>query len=260
MTIKNFTIKELEKIASQENLLEFNREISLSHVNNMAESLLECTMLRLPVLGDITSFDTRKRDLVVIDAQHLLYALFKLTPKERESIGINGSIPCVVKVYKERREVISDVSKINSTQKGWSDQNYLDAWLAFGKENVEHYWNYYRLNNLMLQFPGVRIGFMLDLFAKSKEEFKLGRLEFIDEKFSMKVLQLSHILLTRFKKNAFTLHGLRMWCMEKYRAEESIDFVKLQTRLTHELALKADKNVNGREDFRDFVDETYNRK
>ncbi len=79
--IKEFSIKELKTLLEEKNLLEFNRDISDQHVLKMQHSVLECGLLRLPVIGDVSAFDKRK--FVIVDGQHLCKALVKL-PKDKQ--------------------------------------------------------------------------------------------------------------------------------------------------------------------------------
>ena len=251
--IKEFTKKELKVLVKEKNLLEFNRDISDIHTKKMVESVIECGILRLPVIGDISSFDQNKK-YVIIDGQHLCNAIVKLPNGIYED-----SVPCIVKVYKNKRDVISDISKLNNTQKTWNDENYLDAWFKFGKDNVEHFTNYsYLWNAYNHSYDGLPCGFLVDLFATSKDSFKEGNLTFRDREFSDRLAQICLILKEDFKKGSFTLHGLRMWAMKrKFEEKKDIDFVKLKSRLTQALRNKEDSNCNGREDFKEFVKNIY---
>ncbi len=103
-------------------------------------------------------------------------------------------------------------------------------------------------------------GFLIDLFAKSKEDFKEGRLTFRDKEFSIKILQIAQCLKSEFKKSSYTLQGLRMWAMDRTCVhKKEIDFEKLFSRLKDALRNGQDRRCNGREDFYIFVEETYSR-
>lgn len=251
MKIREIKLKELKELTKEENLLSFNRDIQPRHVEKMINSINKCGILRLPVIGDVSAFDGR--ETVIIDGQHLCTAITKLDPKDK----IN-STPCIVKVYETKEEVISDIAKLNNTQKTWTDEDYLYAWYKFGKDNVEHYINYSDLYNTYQNFEGIPCSFMVDLFAKSKDDFKEGRLEFRDREFSMKILQLCYKLREDFQKPAHTLHGLRMWAVDRYFTEKrEIDYPKLESRLFDALRNGKNNEFNGRDDFREFVQRIY---
>lgn len=253
--IQQFKKQEIKELLKEKNLLEFNREISASHAKKILESILECGLLRLPVIGDISAFDANRK-YVIIDGQHLCSAITKL-PKHA---GI-GEIDALVKTYEKKEEVISDIAKLNNAQKVWNDENYLDAWFKFGKDNIDHFTNYsYLWNMYNTTFDGLPCGLIVDLYAENKDAFKEGKLEFRDREFSDKLAQLCYQLKNDFKKGSFTLHGLRMWATKrKFGEKKDIDFKKLKSRLFQAIKNKEDENCNGREDFREFVQETYTR-
>ena len=248
---KSFTRAEIKDLLTSKNLLEFNREINQNHVNKMAKSIQECGILRLPVIGDVSSFDKRKH--VIVDGQHLSKALID-TYK-------NGEFQCIVKKYESKADLIKDVAKLNKVQKKWDDTNFLNAWHKYGKDNVEYYANYNYLWYVYTQtFDGLPIGYMIDLYAKSKGEFKEGRLEFRDSDFSDKVAQVAYMLSTQYQKPALTLHGLRIWAFNRrFQEKKDIDFVKLTSRLQQALKNNEDKYCNSREDFAELVNVVYTR-
>ena len=247
--IKEFTVAELKELVKEKNLLEFNRDISDIHTKKMQDSIMDCGLLRLPVIGELSKFD-KNRKYAIIDGQHLCSAIVKL-PRG----SIIKKVNCIIKTYSSKKEVIADISKLNNTQKTWNDENYLDAWFKFGKDNIEHFKNYAYLQNLYsTSFDGLPCGFLVDLYAKSKDDFKEGALEFRDREFSDKLAQISIMLKEDYKKGSFTLHGLRMWAMNrKFNEKKDIDFHKLKSRLSQAIRNKEDSNCNGRDDFREFV-------
>lgn len=251
MDIKELSLKEIKELTKEDRLLSFNRDIQPRHVNKMIQSVNECGILRLPVIGDISAFDKRKR--VIIDGQHLCVGITKLDKNNQMS-----KVKCLLKVYKEKSEVIADIAKLNNTQKTWNDEDYLYAWYKFGRDNVDHYINYSELYNTYQNFEGIPCSFMVDLFAKSKDDFKEGKLEFRDKDFSTKILQICYKLRESFNKPAHTLHGLRMWAVERVFVEKrEIDYVKLESRLFDALRTSKDNEFNGRDDFREFIQRIY---
>lgn len=249
--IKKFKKSKLRELLKEENLLEFNREINEKHVKSLLNSVLECGLLRLPIIGDFSAFDSNRK-YVIIDGQHLCSAITQLPIDE---------VDCMVKKYKSRDEVIMDISKLNNTQKVWNDENYLDAWYKFGKDNIDYYTNYaYLYNAYNHTFDGLPCGFMIDLYAENKNAFKRGGLTLKDREFSDKIAQICLILQNDFKKGSFTLHGLRIWAVDmKFKKHQDIDYKKLLTRLKAAINNNEDENCNGREDFRWFIDRIYER-
>ena len=252
MGMKKIKVSQLKDLIKEKNLLEFNRDIQPRHVEKMRLSIIECGLLRLPVLGDVSKFD--KRDLVIIDGQHLCSAITKLDPKNSMS-----EIDCIVKVYEDKASVISDIAKLNNTQKVWNDEDYLYAWVKYGKEN-EYYSYYSDLYNQYENFDGIPCAFLIDLFAKNKDDFKEGKLEFRDREFSIKLLQVAHKLKIDFKKPSQTLQGLRLWAFERYfKDKRDIDFIKLESRLFDALRNNKAKDFANREEFREFVQTVYSK-
>lgn len=245
-----FNKSEIKELLKEKNLLEFNREILPKHVASMADSINSCGILRLPILGDISAFDKRK--ISIIDGQHLLSAWVKTS---------SYKIECIVKKYDDKSQVIKDVATLNNIQKTWTDENYLNAWYKFGKDNIDHFTNYSYLWNMYNDvYDGLPCGFLVDLYANNKDGFRTGELEFRDRSFSDKVAYIAHILKEDYNKSSFTLHGLRLWCFErKFQHQKSIDFEKLKSRIKLAFKNREDQNCNGREDFKDFIDRIYKR-
>lgn len=250
--MKQFKLTQIKEMLKENNLLEFNREISKRHSNSILESISQCGLLRYPVIGDVSKFDKRK--YVIVDGQHLCDAITSLPNRVNK-------INCIVKKYESKDHVIRDVAKLNNVQKTWNDENYLNAWYKYGKDNIEHFSNYAYLWNLYNEiFDGLPCGFLVDLYAKSKIGFRTGTLEFRDRSFSDKLAQISFMLKNDYKKGSFTLHGLRMWAFDrKFSQMKDIDFKKLESRLRLSLKNNEDKNCNGRDDFKDFIDRIYKR-
>ena len=251
--MKEFKINEIKELLKEKNLLEFNRDISQRHTNSILESVNQCGILRLPIIGDISEFDPRRK-YVIVDGQHLCNALTTDPIKHKK-------IMCIVKKYNNKKEVIKDVAKLNNVQKTWNDENYLDAWYKFGKDNIEHFSNYaYLWNTYNHIFDGLPCGFLVDLYSKNKELFREGKLEFRDVKFSDKLAQISYMLKQDYNKGAFTLQGLRNWAFNrKFKELKDINFIKLEARLKLAIRNNEDKNCNGRDDFSEFIDRIYKR-
>ena len=248
--IQELKKSELKKLLEEKNLLEFNRDIQSRHVEKMRNSVIDCGVLRLPVIGDVSAFDPRGK--VIVDGQHLCKALVT------SPTGQYSSVSVILKVYKSKRQLIDDISKLNNTQKSWNDENYLEAWFKYGKTNYGHYTQYHKLYDLYNnKYDGLPCGLLIDLYARSKSGFREGTLEFRDEQFSDKLTDLCFELHTNYKKASFALHGLRMWAFERLSSKKTIDWIKLKSRLNKAIRNGEDTNIQGREDFRDFVADIY---
>lgn len=255
--MKQFKIKEIKELLKEKNLLEFNREISQRHTNLIMDSVNQCGVLRLPIIGDISKFDKRK--YVIVDGQHLCNALVNMPTTLFNDVS--DKIDCIVKVYSSKGEVIRDVAKLNNVQKVWNDENYLNAWYHYGKDNLDFFSNYaYLWNTYNNIFDGLPCGFLVDLYATNKENFREGKLEFKDIQFSDKLAQLSFKLKQEYNKGSFTLQGLRSWAFDrKFIALKEVNFAKLESRLMLSLKNNEDKGCNGRDDFSEFIDTIYKR-
>lgn len=255
--MKKFKIKEIKELLKEKNLLEFNRDISQRHTNSIMESINQCGVLRLPIIGDISKFDKRK--YVIVDGQHLCNALVNMP--SNLFTEISSDIECIVKKYNNKNEVIKDVAKLNNVQKTWNDENYLNAWYRYGKDNIEYFSNYaYLWNTYNNIFDGLPCGFLVDLYATNKENFREGKLEFKDVQYSDKLAQLSYKLKLDYNKGAFTLQGLSRWAFKRKFVElKEVDFVKLESRLMRALENNEDKGCNGRDDFSEFINNIYKR-
>ena len=250
---EKITVKQLENFLKEKNLLEFNRSISKKHVEKMQKSVLNCGLLRLPVLGDVSKFDSR--GIVIVDGQHLCKAIALLSSKDRPK-----EIDVILKTYNNKSEVINDISKLNNTQKSWNDENYLDAWYKYGKENIKHWSNYsYLYSKYNDVFDGLSCGYLVDVYSLSKSGFREGTLEFRNVEFSDKLAQLSYKLKKEYNKGSFALQGLRLWAFNRLNSKKTIDWEKLDSRLSWALKNNEDLRIQGREDFYEFVSNTYSR-
>ena len=245
---KKLSFNKLKTMLKENNLIPFNRKIQKPHTRNIAKSLLQCGLLRDPIVGDLSSFDKNKK-YVLIDGQHLSQAIINNNYNNKQSIL------CKIKKYYNIKEVISDISLLNNTQKKWNDLNYLLAWYKYGTENL--YWkNYselYRLNfDIFTELP---LGLIISIYSNNKQHFKLGKLKFFDKNFSDQLIIVCNMLKVKFKKPAHTISGLIIWSKSK----KNIDFKKLQSRLKISLMNNEDKNYNGRDDFKEFIETLYKR-
>jgi len=256
--IKTLKKSELKNLLTEKNLLEFNRDIQLRHVEKMSKSVMDCGILRLPVIGDVSSFD--KRGFVIVDGQHLCKAIVNLPTGFKLPTGEISNISVIVKKYDSKKQLIDDISKLNNTQKSWGDEDYLEAWFKYGKDNYSYYSNYNYLNFLYEQkYDGFPCGFLVELYATSKNSFREGTLEFKNKELSDNLAEICYDLYTNHDKASFALHGLRIWAFNRITEKKNIDWAKLKSRLYRAVNRNEDKNTQGREDFKEFIQEIYTR-
>tara|TARA_R110000765_G_C18785946_1_gene591935 strand:- start:60 stop:800 length:741 start_codon:yes stop_codon:yes gene_type:complete len=245
MNVVTISRKELKELVREENLLPFNRNISTKHIDKMAKSISECGILRLPVIGVIKSQKNKK---AIIDGQHLVKSVLR-DPNIKE-------LQCILKDYEGKRDVIADVSKLNNTQKVWNDYDFLNAWYRFGIDDFSHHQNYAYLMEKYSRYD-ISCGVLVGLYAKSKNDFKLGKLEFKDLELSNKTLSVVDILKSEFKMPAHALEGLIKWVFG--RQHKGTDFSKLESRLFHSLRTGQISHKISRDEFMDELTKIYTR-
>ena len=237
---------QIGQLLLEKNLLSFNRTISLSHSIKLSKSIKEIGVLRLPVIANISKIYASKKT-TIIDGQHLLKGF--LLDKS------NKSITCIQKNYNNKAQLIKDIALLNSTQKNWNDNDYLNAWYYYGTDNKQYYHNYIQMYNYKNDiYKGLSLGVLIDVFGNGKDKFKAGQMTFKNITLSKQVADLCLELKTKYKKGAFTLYGLIMEMKtNKY------NYNKLRSRLLNALKNNEDENCNGREDFREFIKTIYKR-
>ena len=244
MEVVTIKVSELKKLVSQENLLPFNRKISEKHVAKMTDSIADCGILRLPVIGNLIYAKGKK---AIIDGQHLVVSILKSNAKD---------VQCIVKDYETKAQVIADVSKLNNTQKSWKDDDFLDAWYKYGMDNYNHYQSYAYLMEKYERYD-LPCGFLVGLYAKSKNEFKLGRLEFRNFDLSNEILEIADTLKTEFKMPAHSLEGLKKWIFS--RENKTTNLKKLKSRLYNSLRTKEINSKISRDEFIEELSRIYTR-
>ncbi len=221
--IKVFSINELKRLVEPEQLLPFNREIMPKHVGEMVESIKECGVLRVPIIGKLNY--NGGLPYAIIDGQHLITAIIQLD----ESSGTD-LVKCIMKEYDNKKDVIKTVAKINNTQRPWVDLTYLNAWYLFGDEN-EHFENYEYVNHLHTT-DNLPCSFIVQLYSTTKDKFKEGEMVFRDKAFCDKVYKLALMLKNQYDVAGACLYGLERWAkVRHFKDKKQIDFQKLASRI-----------------------------
>jgi len=161
-TIIKLSKKEIQQLLKKENLLSFNRKITKSHSMSILESINTYGMLRLPVIVNLIYDNNRKS---IADGQHTLTGLVT-------SMSKNQHQECIEVDCENKKQVIDLIAKLNTTAKSWTNENFLNAWLNFGKE-YKYYTDYFYLNNMQKEST-ISLSKILDIFVSNIESFKKG--------------------------------------------------------------------------------------
>lgn len=109
----------------------YNREVKDSHVKNMRDSVESIGIQRTVNIIETDVFDGKMRKYMA-DGQHLRKAI--LTADETK---LGGHLVAFVNRMNGLGEIIPFVSKMNSTAKNWTSDDYLESWATHGIENYE---------------------------------------------------------------------------------------------------------------------------
>jgi len=120
MAIKKHTIEKVN-IASIKRL-SFNRDTKIQQVKAIASSLSYNGLLRLPVCVR-TKGISGKKEMYVVDGQHLLAALDRLSNKSVESIVVETD---------SVEEIVQMMAVLNNVSLKWTILDYVNAYTALG--------------------------------------------------------------------------------------------------------------------------------
>lgn len=247
------TIAEISGLLMTKNLLEFNRNINKKHVSTMEKSIKKSGILRTPLIADVSTFD--KRGILIADGQHLLSAIVKLAKEMNYS-----KVRCMIKLYTTKEELISDIANINNVGKSWLDDDYLEAWFKYGKDNIRYFQNYAHLYNMRVNcFPNLPMGTLIKTYTRNKPDFKSGKLEFRDQGFSDTLAALLERLHKTHISGANTLDGIVSWALDRRAFGLAIDWVKLEARIIAAINTGEISRRESREDMKICVEMVYNR-
>tara|TARA_R100000655_G_scaffold19644_7_gene40879 strand:+ start:1412 stop:2197 length:786 start_codon:yes stop_codon:yes gene_type:complete len=156
--------KEIENLLKKENLLPFNREISIENTQKILDSVLTYGLLRDPIIVELL-YDNNKH--AIGDGQHLLKGVVS-------KMSENGSLQCVLVKCKTKKEVIDLIAKLNTTAKSWTKEDFLNAWLKFGQKNNPTYWLTYSHINSTMKESGMPLDTILKIFIIGNGGFQKG--------------------------------------------------------------------------------------
>jgi len=235
--IVTLTRQDVAILLKEENLLKFNRKVSKNHILKMKSSIEKLGVLRLPVLAKLLF---NNGELAIADMQHGLFAWYEISED-------NDVIDAIVVDCKTRKSVVDLISKLNTTSKGWKDKDYLECWLEFGaEENTNHH--YYTALQSRYSATGLSLGLLIDIYTKSKKNFKDGNLVFNHPEKSHKVSN----FCTKFREKgfpSFQLTGMAQFLLKNdLSPREEKSFSKRIDKLH-----KKGKLPRHRDDFRNML-------
>lgn len=137
--MKNLLLKAIKWITDSSRvklsyLAGINRPIIPAQVTKLAESLMKMGIIR-PVVCCEVDFITGKKELYIIDGQHLFNALLRL----------GWEIPYVIIEVKDKQDLVEKIALLNSSSKSWTMQDYVLAWASLKPDYVKlnHYFQVY---------------------------------------------------------------------------------------------------------------------
>ena len=231
------TKTEVESLISDDNLLAFNRDINKGHVQKMRKSIEALGVLRLPVLAKL---NYSEGEYAIADMQHGLCAISEIMQE-------GDTIEAIVKDCNSKMEVVDLVSKLNTTSKGWNDEDFLNCWIEFGSDNG-YYGNYLTLKD-RLNKTGLSIGLLISIYTKNKNAFKQGKLEFHDADKSLFVSNLCAYFKSQFAFRSFQLTGLHSFLSANELTPREVEVFRRRI-------VKLEENhliPKHRDDFRDLL-------
>ena len=115
MKLENPNIQTL--LVSLLKFLPFNRSVDLKHITSLLNSMLEFSILRVPVIVKTKLFG--KLDYYIVDGQNMVSALIKADHKEAR---------CIVFESDDMVKIIKTIAALNNTVLLWKVDNYVDAY------------------------------------------------------------------------------------------------------------------------------------
>lgn len=148
--------------------VKFNRDITDSHVREMKDSVQDIGVQRAMVVTRTSAFTGKKTDYTS-DGQHLGVSILSIPDEE-----LKGHFVVFVNEMEEISDIIPFVSRMNSTAKNWTLQDYLNSWVTHGLKDYKY------LRNIKLS-TGYSISGLIEAFSNKSStgnaDFKNGVLK-----------------------------------------------------------------------------------
>lgn len=157
---KNY-LKDLQVMPSQ-----YNRDINEAHITSMQRSI-EILGIQRGIVVIVTDAFNGTETRYIADGQHLREAILNAPNKD-----LDGHLNAFENHIDKIEDIIPFVSRMNSTAKNWSLEEYLNSWCTHGKEDYLYLRKVqqetkHSLNGLVEAFQGGR--------TKGNRAFKQGQ-------------------------------------------------------------------------------------
>lgn len=154
-----------------------NRPIIPSHVTRLAESVRKLGVLR-PVIVAELDFITGRKELFIVDGQHLFNALLRL----------GWEIPYITIKVKDQQDLVEKIALLNSSSKTWGLIDYTMAWASLKEDykKLNHYFNVYDFELSII--AGVFAGTGLHSSQSATRLIKSGEFQIRNEQRGVEIL------------------------------------------------------------------------
>ncbi len=205
-----------------------NRPIDPAQVTKLAQSIDAIGVQRTLVVAEF-AFITGKKEMYVIDGQHLYHALMR-----------NGlDIPYVMVEIKDKADLVEKIALLNASSKSWCTQDYITAWSCLKTDYVKlnEYLNRYDIEKSLtasiLMNNGTDGG-------NTIRTIKKGEFQIINEEGNVKILDyITDLLKVIPRQNRV---------QNKYVCREFLSFVRSCPDYNHERFMNNIKKV--KDDFK----------
>ena len=191
-----------------------NRPIDPAQVTRLAQSIDAIGVQRTLVVAEF-AFITGKKEMYVIDGQHLYHALMR-----------NGlDIPYVVVEIKDKADLVEKIALLNASSKSWCTQDYITAWSCLKTDYVKlnEYLNRYDLEKA---FTAAVLMNAASDSSHTTKHIKKGTFEIINEEGNVKILD--------YVTDLLKFIPLQYRVENKYVCREFLNFVRSCPDYNHE--------------------------
>ena len=131
-----------------------------------------------PVVCCYIDFITGKRELYIIDGQHLFNALLRL----------GWEIPYVIIDVKDKKDLVEKISLLNSSSKSWKMQDYVTAWASLKPDYIKlnHYFQVYDVEISIV--AGILSNSNISSSSSITKKIKEGEFVIQDEESNLSIL------------------------------------------------------------------------